>query len=153
MKLFENAENANKASEFTYNAMIQFCMEQGLMLNKDQIEALKGVSEACGANCCPPSDNSAVKDEEFKTEENSRDEEVIDAAKDDSTQKGAEPDPEKIEDAIEKEEKNDEFVNDYDQDVKKNESATYDRVLNFCIENGIILSSEGAEELKSIIEG
>ncbi len=176
MKLFENAENevqeqTQETAEVkteavfdqnTYSKVQEFCIENAVQLNKDQISKLKNifVKEAVTEEVveesqdAPASDNSAVKDEDFKTEENSRgDDPTIDMAKDDSSQTGGEPCPCHIEDEIEKQEKNDEFVNDYDEDVKKNESAElennqYVTMLETFVRTGVKLDDEQIEALK-----
>ena len=163
MKLFENAENqevnvntevtveeTTETVEETVNPvtkMREFMVEHGA---KCTIEEVKALVESDAA---PSSDNNQIDDKEFKTTANSQDEEVIDAAKDDSSQKGADPCPQHIEDAIEKEEKNDEFVNDYDQDVKKNvaaeeEDSTYMSMLETFVMNGVQMDQEQLDALK-----
>jgi hypothetical protein len=170
MKLFENAEtqevNVNteevsvqEAADQAYLKIATFMVENGIQLNSDQIDSLKNtitesvVNEGECSNCAPSSDNNQIDDKEFKTAANSQDEEVVDAAKDDSSQKGADPCPQHIEDAIEKEEKNDEFVNDYDEDVKKNESAEedssmYTSMLETFVLNGVQLNMDQLDALK-----
>ena len=126
MKLFENAENEiqeqklrSQLAEAQYASLIEFCITNNISLDENQRGDLRNICEEASA---PSSDNSYIKDTDFKTEENSRgNDPTIDAAKGDSTQTGGEPCPCHIEDEIEKQQKNDEFVNDYDEDVKKNE--------------------------------
>lgn len=174
MKLFENSENEIQRQDVEpkmetvfdqegYTKIQEFCIENAIQLNKDQIESLKEIfvseqevqqEEEVEEGTAPSSDNSAIKDEEFKTEENSRgDDPTIDAAKGDSTQTGGEPCPCHIEDEIEKQQKNDEFVNDYDEDVKKNESTDisdnkYVSMLETCVKTGVQMNEDQLEAFK-----
>ena len=157
MKLFENAENEiqeqklrSQLAEAQYASLIEFCITNNISLDENQRGDLRNICEEASA---PSSDNSAIKDVDFKTEENSRgNDPTIDAAKGDSTQTGGEPCPCHIEDEIEKQQKNDEFVNDYDEDVKKNESANdtsdYISVLEYFISNGVKLDDYQMEALE-----
>jgi hypothetical protein len=155
MKLFENAEQYIKEQNDTLNEeayanIISYVLENGISMTSDQILGLRKLCMESDCGCCPSSDNSAIDDKEYNTTANSQDDEIIDASKGDSSQSGSDPCPQHIEDAIEKEEDNDEFVNDYDEDVKKNESAEdmYAAALEMFMRNGVTLDSEQLDALR-----
>lgn len=128
-----------------YNDILEFCVEQGVNLNADQIASAKEVfSEDAGVEDAAQKDIEKAADDPRSDDESQADA-PIDASADGDDGKA---DPEDLEGEIDDAADHD-FQNDADDQTKVEEAAQlfYSSLYEFCQENGVELTDSALQEM------